>query len=192
MKQRRIVVAVSSIAVAVSLTLTWSGNALSEERPGALGPIVVGSKVRLQAPTAVQGRVQGTVMEVDRESLLVSTENQRPLRVSRGAITQLEMSFGRSGHAKKGALIGGAIGVAYAAVILALPEGEPCTPTPEYPCYTSGEYAGAMLVGGVLGGALVGHLIKRDVWTPVPLEGLRIGLAPARGGGVRYALSFAW
>ena len=48
------------------------------------------------------------------------------------------------------------------------------------------------LIFGVLGGAagaIVGHYIKTDLWEEVPIEGLRVSLAPQRDGG--FALGFS-
>jgi hypothetical protein len=194
MTQHRLVVAVSSVVLVVSLTLMWTGDTHAQDLPGALGPISVGSKVRLQASTVVQGPIRGTVMEMDRESLLVSTENQRPLRVSRQAITQLEVSTGRRGHARTGLIIGAVVGAASGAVV---PLNFGCTQAQiaagDSSCIVS---RGTMITYGVLGdaglGALIGHLIKSDRWSSVPPERIRVSVAPSGGRGARMSMSASW
>jgi hypothetical protein len=184
-------VAQSPFILVVAATLALLGEARSAEQSEAMGPIVVGSKIRFQASTTIQGPVEGTVMEMDHESLLVSTENQRPLRVPRQAITQLEVSTGRRGHARTGLIIGAAVGAAIGAV---LPLDSGCTQTQlaakDSSCVSS---RGALIAYAVVGdaglGALVGHLIKSDRWSSVSPERIRVSLAPTRGRGARFSMS---
>lgn len=153
-------------------------------------PIIVGSRVRLLA-TSIQGSIQGMVVEMDDKSMVLSTDRHRPVRVSRQAITRLDVSTGRRGRALKGMAIGGAIGAGTFAVI---PREEYCA---DYDfgetCPTKAEMVGTGIVGGALWGALIGHFIKTDRWSPVPLEGAQVRLAPTRGrAGLGLALSVAW
>ena len=187
-------VLLSLVAVVVASTVYGSDEARSAAQSSAVGQITVGSKVRFQAPSAIQGPIQGTLMEMDEESLMVSTENQRPFRVSRQAITQLELSTGRRGHARTGLIIGAAVGAAFGAVI---PLDFGCTQAQlavrDSSCIES---RGAMIALGVLadagGGALIGHLIKSDRWSSVPPERIRVSLAPTRWHGARLSMSVGW
>jgi len=43
---------------------------------------------------------------------------------------------------------------------------------------------------GALVGAGIGASTGTDQWEQVPLERIRVGVAPQRGGGVRLAASF--
>jgi hypothetical protein len=103
-------------AVLLASLLLHPSEARAEQGPQVAGPIAVGSKVRLLAPATIQGPIEGTVMEMDEESLLISTKDHRPLRVSWQAITQADVSTGRRGHALKGMLIGAPIGALLGAV----------------------------------------------------------------------------
>lgn len=166
-----------SAAVLASM-LFVQGEAWSEEQVKAVSPIALGGRVRLRAPTAVQGRIKGTVMEMDEKSLLVSADDRTPVRVPRQAITQLEVSTGRHSKALKGMLIGAAIG----GVV-----GVYC----DLDCNAAAVHA-AGAVSGAVGGLLVGALFHGDRWSSVPLESVRVSVAPARGRGLALSLSLGW
>jgi len=91
-------------------------------------PISVGRKIRLEAPTVFQGAVQGTVIATDDSSLLINTEQQMPLRVSRQAVTRLEVAVGRRRNARKGLIIGAATGAFLVAVTAVMPKDSLCPP----------------------------------------------------------------
>lgn len=147
------------------LMLLLPSLALSQERPEGGGPAFSGSRVRLVAPAVVQGPITGTVMEMDSMSLLVSTENQRPLRVPRQAITQFDVSTGRRGSLKKGAIIGGTIGAVLGAVIGATGSEEgPCIDAPSIICPAREGGVRPAFIGAGIGayvgafwGGLIGH-----------------------------------
>jgi hypothetical protein len=54
-------------------------------------------------------------MGMDEQSLLVSSDDHIPLRVSRQAITRLDVSTGRHRRVLKGMMIGGGIGALFGA-----------------------------------------------------------------------------
>lgn len=150
--------------------------------------VMVGSKVRLLAPGALQGRLQGIVSEMDEKTLVVLQDN-RPVRVSRGAVTRLEVSTGTHRKTVKGMIIGAAIGAA----LFATEEPSDSCEGAVTICYTS--RAGAMAwgaVGGAAWGAGIGALIKKDRWSPVALERVQLTLGPVRGGGVALGVSVAF
>jgi hypothetical protein len=162
--------------------------------------IVPGSKIRILAPTIVRGPLAGTVLQLDDESILISTDTGSALRVSRRALTQVEVGMGRRGNPKQGAFIGAAIGAVFGAVVGG-------SDTPEGPCLydstricpaTKGSAGKAVGLGAAMGvvgagwGALIGHLHKHDVWAPVPLDAMRVSVAPAPGRGVGLTLSVSW
>ena len=53
---------------------------------------------------------------------------------------------------------------------------------------------GATLGGGsgLFYGALIGALIRTDLWKEVPLDRLRLGFTPQRHGGLALSASFAF
>jgi hypothetical protein len=171
-----------------SSVLLLSAGAGPEERPASLSPLAVGSRVRLQAPTIVEGRVEGMVMEMDESSLLVSADGRASVRVERQAITRLDISTGRHRRALRGMAIGAGIG----AVAGLLFTSDSCD-NPVFVCTTSVVESGALgTLAGAAYGAGIGALFKTDSWNRVPLELVHVSVAPIRGRGVRLSLSLAW
>jgi hypothetical protein len=128
------------------------------------------------------------VMEMDESSLLVSADGRASVRVERQAITRLDISTGRHRRALRGMVIGASLGAAWG--VLLTPDS--CD-TAVFVCTTSPVGSGAMAaVGGAIYGAGIGALFKTDSWTRVPLESVRLGVAPVRGRGVRLSLSVGW
>lgn len=182
---RRITLAI--VVATVSGSVAWAADGNED-----LDALTVGSRVRLAAPAALAGRVQGLVLTMDDDALLVGTDHGPPVRVPREAITRLEVSTGRRGRALKGAAIGGAIG---GVVFAGIPREEYCV---DYvgrgeTCPSRAEMVGTGVVGGALWGLLIGHLVKTDRWSSVPLSGTRVSVAPARArGGWGLSLSVGW
>jgi hypothetical protein len=103
------------------------------------------------------------------------------------SLERLEVSQGRRGHPWRGAGIGFLVGAVTGAVL------GPYTVPGEGDTAESKAVAGAVLLGaaGALSGVVIGALIKTDTWEEVPLEGLRVSIAPRGGGvGVGVRLSF--
>jgi hypothetical protein len=168
------------------------GIARADEPIDGLAPLVVGSRVRLQAPSVVAGRVEGLVLAIDDDALVVGSDHAAAVRVPRDAVARLEVSTGRRGHALQGMAIGGAIGGAAFGVI---DQQEYCAEyyDPLEKCPSRAEMVGIGVFGGAAWGLLIGHLTKGDRWSKVPAERLRIGLAPTRTRGSWGAkLSLGW
>ncbi len=181
----------SALCVAALLAAV-PGMAAGDERIDGVGPVVVGSRVRLQAPSILEGRIEGLVLDADDDVLLVGSDHGPPLRVPRDAVARLEVSTGRRGHALQGMAIGGAVaGVMFAL----LDEEEYCAEyvDPSDTCPGRAEMVGMGVVGGAAWGLLIGHLVKGDRWSQVPLERVQVRLAPARTRGTwGMALSVGW
>jgi len=172
-----------SLGAAVLLVsmLAVAAEAGPDETQSSTSSILVGTRIRFHAPSVVNGRVEGIVIEKDSESLLVGINDRVPLRVSRQAITQLDVSMGRHRPVLKGALIGAAIGMTCSAITLGSDSSS-----------TSGDIAagiGLGAVGGAVWGAGIGALFKTDSWSSVPLERIQVGLGPTRGRGVALKVS---
>jgi hypothetical protein len=171
------------LALSLSLALILPSLALAQQPPD--GPVLVGSKVRILAPSVVGGRLEGTVSEIDEESLLM-LQNNHPWRVPRHAITHLEVSTGSHRQALKGMLVGAGIGAVIIGAVRVPVAG--CGN-----CLSShGEAALLGLGVGAAYGVGIGALIKTDRWSPVPLEHVRLSVAPTRGRGVGVTASIAW
>lgn len=130
---------------------------------------------------------------MDEKSLLLSTEDQRPLSVPRQAITQIEVGLGRRRNTREGLILGASFGALLGAVLPVESNIYCSTPEPTAPC-SLGVSRSELIASAVLGyaavGAAIGHwAIKTDRWSSVPLDTLRVSLAPTRGRGLRLSLS---
>jgi hypothetical protein len=76
------------------------------EQSGTTPPVTVGSRGRIQAPTVLKGRIEGLVMEIATNSLLLSKDQRIPLRIPRQSITSIEVSTGRHRRALRRARAG--------------------------------------------------------------------------------------
>jgi hypothetical protein len=164
------------------------GEARAEEVPYT---VVTGSRIRFLTPADARP-VQGTVLEVDAGTLLVSTDDREALRVSRQAITRLEVAVGRRRNARKGLFIGAAVGALVAGMVAFTPSDSLCPPFQgdTRMCLEGMDMLMKVAIPvAALEGAAIGALIKSDRWSPVDGDGVRIGLAPTRGRGVAVAVS---
>ncbi len=135
-------------------------------------PVVAGSRIRIDAPTTLARWFEGTVKEIDEQTLLIETANHSAVRVQRQAITSLDVSIGRRRQFAKGAKIGAGIGMVVAvlgAKALGLASSE------MGPAVANG------LIGGVMYGAGIGALIKRDHWIAVPMAPVPVSSTAAHG-----------
>ncbi len=152
-------------------------------------PVEPGVRVRVTAPEC-ELRGQAATFRALRADTLVLETTECPL----ASVTRLDVSRGRKSHALLGATIGLAAG-ALGAVIY-------CKSADKTEFYDKGEcstffgndnltLAFAVIYGGLGGvaGGLVGYLIKTERWEEIPLERLRVSLAPQRDGG--FALGFS-
>jgi hypothetical protein len=150
----------------------------SQEQLASPFPLTVGSRIRLLAPTVVTGRIEGMVIQLDGRSMLVGANGRTPVSVPHQAITRLEVSTGRRGHALLGLGIGAAVGAGLGAAL----GSTGCVPAVGCGQSYSGGAAAVGAVGGAAWGAGIGALIRTDRWSAVPLERLRLSLGPIRGG----------
>jgi uncharacterized membrane protein YeaQ/YmgE (transglycosylase-associated protein family) len=133
------------------------------------------------APTPIVGRL---LESTEREVVLAASASDRTL-IPRAAITRLEWSQGRHGHAVKGLIIGAVVG---AVVLSAANAQDPETGNAQ-------EYLLVALVGagmGALPGAGVGALIRTERWAEVPLANLRVAVAPLPNRGVGLRVAWTW
>jgi hypothetical protein len=148
-------------------------------------PVVVGDRVRITAPSLVPKRAEGTLAAVDPNTFtVISKDDGRTIEVPRSEVTKLEVVRGRKSHAKTGALVGIAWGVAFG-IVLSNPPAEATHFQVD---------GGALLAGIVVGvamGASIGAVIHTDRWKTMPANAVAV-VAPAPGGGVAVALRFSF
>jgi hypothetical protein len=147
-------------------SLAVSGEATSADaRRDVSDLLTLGSRVRVLAPSAVEGRVTGLLSDMDETSLLIAT-NATLVRVPRRAITRLQVSRARPRRFFKGALLGAAFTTS--SLIGGCGGAEtPCT-----------KEVGQALLAGAIWGGLIGGLRRGDRWSDVPLT--LVGVAPQR------------
>ena len=107
-------------------------------------------------------------------------------RLSVASVTRLDVSRGRKSNAGLGALIGFAAGAVGTVVYCQAVDRGGCVLFSDDITLQLALIHGA---GGGLLGLLVGHSMKTDLWEEVPLERLRVSLAPQRDR--RFALGFS-
>lgn len=172
----------SSLAAVAYLSFIFAADVWSQEQQASPLPVIVGSRIRLLAPTVVTGRIEGVLIHLDEQALLVGGADRPPTSVPRQAIERLEVKTGRRGHKLMGMLIGAGAGA-----LLGI--ANPCVAMVGCDPRNTG---GAALIDGLAGagwGAGIGALIRTDRWSTVPPESVRVRLGPARGGGVRLSMS---
>lgn len=133
--------------------------------PAQLAEVQPGVKVRIRAPSAVGGQVQGFVATRSRDSLSLSTGQGPLVSLPLAAITSAEVSRGKSraDGARRGLLWGAPIGLL---VMLAdAPTGESrCTSETCGDELSDAQRIVVGVVGGGGWGAGIGALIGRERW----------------------------
>ena len=146
-------------------------------------PLVFEPGVRVRVTALDCGlRRRATEFRALRADTLVLETTECPL----ASVTRLDVSRGQRSNAKLGAGIGFAAGALGTVVY--------CKTADVLGCVLFGDdiTLELALISGAIGGLaglLVGHYIKTERWEQVPLERLRVSLAPQRDGG--FALGFS-
>lgn len=133
-----------------------------------------GDKIRVTAPGELTGRSIGILTYVTGDSLYFMHRDST-INVSLASLSRLEVSTGQKRFAGRGALIGaGSLGLTLGLVMMST--DETCSSDDEWcmdlfsgsDAFKLGFVAGALMGG--LGGAIIGHFIKRDRWEKIELE----------------------
>ena len=171
---------VEGVEIVGSILLAFFGAAATEI--GAQEPFVFepGVRLRVTAPDC-ELRGQATGFRALRADTLVLYGTECPL----ASVTGLDVSRGQKSHVGMGILVGAGAG---ALVGFAM-----CASTDVCGILSDNDIKGdvvaiSVVVGGLLG-LLVGVNIKTERWEEVPLDQLRVSLAPQRDGG--FALGFS-
>jgi hypothetical protein len=161
----------------VAVGLACLAGLAAPSRAGEVIAVPPGAPVRITAPLVSSRHLTGTLAAADEREIVVLLPNAERMTVPRSAVTRLEWSPGRRGHAIGGALVGAVLGGAFFAYAsAALCEAENCGPSME-----------ATLVGaglGALPGAGIGALIRTRRWTQASPSRVQVLLLPVRGRGV--------
>ncbi len=166
-------------------------SATAQEPP----PVKVGDRVRVTAPDV---RSAGIVQLLTTDSLVMHPEyvfvmrpeNVAPnrLAIPLASVTRLELSTPGGSRAGQGALIGlGIAGLGGAALLGAGCASDQLTEDAAGRCAAIG--FGVFGASGALVGAIVGSMITGGRWEEVPLDRLRLQVAPQRDGRFGLGLS---
>jgi hypothetical protein len=144
-------------------------------------PLASGSRVRVTAPEC-ELRGQAATFRALRADTLVLDTTECPL----ASVTRLDVSRGQKSHTVIGAGIGLAAGALGAVIFCEVVEKGSCELFDD-----DIRLEAALITGAIVGalGGFVGYLIKSDRWEEVPLERLRVSLAPQRDGGIALGFS---
>lgn len=165
------------------LALGATGDALAQEAPPALP---IGMRVRVVSSSGV---IRGILLRHDGSALQIAPERGGMAQtVPLASVASLELATGRKGNAKKGAIIGALFYGAFFAISAGSPES--CDPTGNDPylCDTGRATALGALLGAPVG-ALIGHFVKTDHYTPIDIGAYR-PRPPAAAGPGRAPLGF--
>jgi hypothetical protein len=157
------------------------GLSLLAAHPTGAAPVasvVPGSKVRIQAPDVAAGTLQGRVAAIDGASIMLLTGDSQ-MSLPREAIQRLELHTGTKRQWRRGTLIGAAVG--FGLGFTTDVDDIQCR-FERYVSCSRGEALAAGAAAGALLGLGIGALIKRDLWSEVPLASLRVSVAPGRRG----------
>jgi hypothetical protein len=157
---------------------------LAARRAAGLGPlsgVAVGARLRLRSNDT--GMVRGTLLSMDRATLVLAGDGGGRITVGRDSITHLEMSVGSERQTLWGLLIGAGLGLS---VVISPIDPDDCGTFSVSYCSRSDAIGTGIAVAAL--GAFVGWAIRSDRWAPVALD--VSGTPPASGGSgeVRVAL----
>jgi hypothetical protein len=168
-----------------------------------LASLAPGMHVRVTAAPLGPAARPARVVSASADTLVVRPDDASgfDVTVPRTAITQLDVSVGRSTRKARLALAGAGAGALIGLVAGVASYTDPCVDNPAvcagwfYETQQSAA-AGGLVGGALLGaaaGAIAGQLWKTDRWAPYPLRlrtgALRIVPAPSRGRSVALVLT---
>jgi hypothetical protein len=175
---RLITLMVSSLIVAPLATIA------SQQSPA----VKAGDRVRVIAPSVSGSPFVGTLVALEADSLVVH-DTVNTWRLSLASVEQVDLSRGRKSHALLGAGIGLLVGAGVGALA-----GSSCEQVMYDTGITQGECiaigAAAFGAAGALLGAVTGALVRTERWAQVPLDRLKVSLAPANGRALTFSVAF--
>jgi hypothetical protein len=160
---------VFTAALAVSLVVPLS--TLSAQQPP---PVEAGARVQVTAPDCGFDKHDAT-LEALRGDRLVFDTTECPL----GSVTRLDVSRGRKRKTVTGAVVGVLAGVAVGGGL----------------AVANSDEEGALIfvpfgaLAGTLLGTAIGTVTKTERWEEVPLDQLRVSVAPQRDGRFGFGIS---
>lgn len=187
------------VTIATLMLIGGLSASLAGQQPG---PVPAGSYVRVTGAGNPTWTQEGRFRAISGDTLILDApEFTTPFTVTMRSVARIETRVGRFRHTKSvariGALVG--LGVGISSAIAAANNNCGIGPTQNgWDSIRTGFCWGgivlmpaAMTLGGYGLGALVGHFIVTDTWVDVPLEHVRVSVAPrGHGAGIGLAFSF--
>ena len=191
----------ATILVAILAFVPLTSATAQVQRP----PIEPGMRVRISHECGTRTLYGGATpidCRTDKGTLAVLTADSIVLRVGEPAtqlavllasVNRLEVVRGRKSNAATGAGIGLVVGIV-AGAVFGYASFEECVSF----CIGPGREGVAILVatifglGGAVVGTLIGSAVKTDRWQEVPLDRLRLQVAPQRDGRFGLGLSVSF
>lgn len=176
------------VAVVLSLSLLAPCAALTAQAQ----PLQFGRKVRVTAPSLGIRRSEATFEYFANGMVVLRVDSTIQCPIA--SVVRLDVFQGTKSHIDKGAFWGGVAGgtLGLAAGVVWMVEcangGFVC---PDHP-YTTLILAVPGFVAGAVLGTGIGALIRTDRWEEVPLDRLRMSLAPQRVGQLGIGLSLGF
>ena len=174
----------------ILVALSAMPSVAGAQSPAPVPSVVLAPGARVRVTTPATGRVVGTVVSTEDDSLRVALAGGSALVVPRSTLSGLELSAGRKGQGWRGAGIGLLVGAGIGGVIgFATYRRSECydNPVEGFFCDLVNQTSRSVTVssdaalGGLAGaivGALVGQASGREQWVPVTLggTGVRVGV----------------
>jgi len=179
-----------SVASALFLLVFVASAPLPAQAPP---PIQPGTRVRV---TTVHQpglwKANGTCVAISADSILFAPSGGGgPLAIRFDSLARLDVTRGLRHNAVKGAIVGASI--VFVSAQIGFVAGFFRCVEEDHPCPFLLAATMALLASPALpAGAIVGALIKTERWERVPLDGLRVRLAPQRDGRLGIGLSVAF
>jgi hypothetical protein len=162
------------------------GGLAASATASADGPVTIGDRVRVTAPSVSARPIHGAVGRVGEDMLIVvSQRDGRRIEVPRSRIVRLEVARGTRPCFARCALLGVGAGVALGVLL-----SNPPSSATQF-SIDGGALASSIAVGAALG-TLAGLVWRTDKWTTVPGNELALTIGPSSGRGVAVAMKVAF
>lgn len=156
--------------------------------------LVLGAWIRIKAPSVSDRQLVGALVAVGADTLVLRSKEQSMLLVIPVAsVARLDVSRGMQRRYGRGAVLGLVSGAGLGFFLgLASGDDEPGA----FMSLTGGEKAMLLAIPlglfGLLVGTLIGATVESDIWQPVPLDRIRVGILSQRHGGPVLSASFSF
>lgn len=165
-----------AVKVVVSAGILIGGDACAQPATPSSG-----TRIRVQATTALSPRTAGTLVALDSDSLRFLSDRGESLVLPTRSVANLDRSLGKRSHVLEGLVTGLLAGMLIGSIAFVDPSEQGLEAI---------EYGIAGAAVGLFVGGAVGAAIQTERWETVPRESWRLGLGFDRSPGFRFAVGF--